>query len=204
MTDAPEIFDGHAYCFPDVRKLMGFPSLEEQQIHVQKAIANHHVQPWRKSDHALGSTSTLMDATKWPSDDALKPPPKLDMPPKRLVVPEPGPNPMAPITSVGISISVKLNAMSVFFLYFKTSPLIAELTISMSLVNQTVLYLKSERVVSQNVILVNDCINEPFIFYFISWVACRLIWAIMVPDIKGYTRLSRILISRENEHVAFC
>jgi hypothetical protein len=37
MTDAPEIFDGHAYCFPDVRKLMGFPSLEEQQIHVQKS-----------------------------------------------------------------------------------------------------------------------------------------------------------------------
>lgn len=38
---------------------------------MQKAIVNHHVQPWRVSDHALGSTSTLMDATKWPSDDAL-------------------------------------------------------------------------------------------------------------------------------------
>jgi len=71
VTDTPELFDGHAYCFPDVRKLMGFPSIEQQQIHVQKAIANHHVQPWRISDHAPGSTSTLMDATKWPSDGAL-------------------------------------------------------------------------------------------------------------------------------------
>jgi predicted TIM-barrel fold metal-dependent hydrolase len=71
MSQPPVIFDGHSYCFPDVRKLMGFPSLEAQQIHMQKAIANHHVQPWRASDHAPGSTSTLMDASKWPSDDAL-------------------------------------------------------------------------------------------------------------------------------------
>ena len=64
-------FDGHVYCFPDVRTVMGFPSPEAQRVHVQKSMANHHVQPWRRRDHAPGSTSTLMDASKWPQDDAL-------------------------------------------------------------------------------------------------------------------------------------
>ncbi len=72
MTQSPVLFDGHAYCFPDVRGLMGFASPEAKHIHVQKSMANHHVQPWRGRDHAPGSTSTLMDDAKWPGDDALR------------------------------------------------------------------------------------------------------------------------------------
>lgn len=66
------IFDGHAYCFPDVRGDLGFPSADAQRIHVQKAIANHHVQPWRARDHAPGSTAPLLDLEKWPGDDAAR------------------------------------------------------------------------------------------------------------------------------------
>jgi predicted TIM-barrel fold metal-dependent hydrolase len=71
MTQYPVLFDGHAYCFPDVRGHMGFTSPEAKRIHVQKSMANHHIQPWKAKNHSPGSTSTLMDATKWPDDDAL-------------------------------------------------------------------------------------------------------------------------------------
>ena len=54
------IFDGHAYCFPDVRGDLEFPSADAQRIHVQKAMANHHVQPWRTSDRTTGSTTPLL------------------------------------------------------------------------------------------------------------------------------------------------
>jgi hypothetical protein len=72
MTEYPTIFDGHAYCFPDVRGLMGFPTPEVKHIHVQKSMANHHVQPWLIRDHSPGSTSTLMDDSRWPDDDAIR------------------------------------------------------------------------------------------------------------------------------------
>ncbi|MCH7982644.1 MAG: amidohydrolase [Chloroflexi bacterium] len=72
MTQYPVIFDGHAYCFPDVRGSMGWASPEAKRVHVQKSMANHHIQPWRARDHAPGSTSTLMDDAKWPGDDALR------------------------------------------------------------------------------------------------------------------------------------
>ena len=64
------IFDGHAYCFPDVRGDLGFSSPEAQRIHVQKGMASHHIQPWRVSDRSLGRTSDLLDAEKWPDDAA--------------------------------------------------------------------------------------------------------------------------------------
>ena len=66
------IFDGHAYCFPDVRGDLGFPSAQAQRIHLQKAIANHHVQPWRAVDHAPGSTAPLLDLDKWPADETAR------------------------------------------------------------------------------------------------------------------------------------
>jgi predicted TIM-barrel fold metal-dependent hydrolase len=66
------LFDGHAYCFPDMRGDLGFPSAEEQRIHVQKSIAVHHVQPWRVSDHSLGSTAPLLDLEKWPEDASAR------------------------------------------------------------------------------------------------------------------------------------
>lgn len=65
------IFDGHAYCFPDVRELMGFPTLEDQRKHIQKSLANHHVPPWRATDRARGSSGMLIDDARWPDDDAL-------------------------------------------------------------------------------------------------------------------------------------
>ena len=65
------LFDGHAYCFPDVRGVMGFSSPEAQHVHVQKALSNHHVQPWRERDHRPGSTRTLMDQSRWPDDDCV-------------------------------------------------------------------------------------------------------------------------------------
>ena len=72
MMETSMIFDGHAYCFPDVRGDLGFPSADAQRIHVQKAIASHHVQPWRASDHALGSTAPLLDLDRWPEDDSAR------------------------------------------------------------------------------------------------------------------------------------
>jgi predicted TIM-barrel fold metal-dependent hydrolase len=66
------IFDGHAYCFPDVRGDLEFPSADAQRIHVQKAMANHHVQPWRTSDRTTGSTTPLLNLEMWPEDDAAQ------------------------------------------------------------------------------------------------------------------------------------
>ncbi len=65
------IFDGHAYCFPDVRGDLGFKTPEAQRIHVQKSIANHQIQPWRARDHSPGSTAPLLDLEHWPSNESV-------------------------------------------------------------------------------------------------------------------------------------
>ncbi len=65
------IIDCHAYCFPDQRGPVGFPSLRERRLHAQKTVANHHTLPRRARDGKPGTPGGLMDLARWPADDAV-------------------------------------------------------------------------------------------------------------------------------------
>ena len=68
------IYDGHAYCFPDLRGSGGFADRAEFQRHVQLAVAGmgHSREPWRKRDRAPADTSALADMSRGWSFDALE------------------------------------------------------------------------------------------------------------------------------------
>jgi predicted TIM-barrel fold metal-dependent hydrolase len=66
------IFDGHAYCIPDLRGDGGFKKAEQLQRHLQQAIAVHHQPPIRISDGSPGDNGHLIDLSNWPSLDALR------------------------------------------------------------------------------------------------------------------------------------
>ena len=66
------IYDGHAYCFPDLRGDGGFAAPEEFRRHLQLGIARHFQPTWRKSDRAPADRSGLADQSGPWSFDALK------------------------------------------------------------------------------------------------------------------------------------
>ena len=68
------IYDGHAYCFPDLRGSGSFADRAEFQRHVQLAVAGmgHSREPWRKRDRAPADTSALADMSMGWSFDALE------------------------------------------------------------------------------------------------------------------------------------
>ena len=66
------IYDGHAYCFPDLRGDGGFADPEEFRRHLQLSIAHHFQPTWRKSDRAPADTSGLVDLSGPWGLDALK------------------------------------------------------------------------------------------------------------------------------------
>ena len=68
------IYDGHAYCFPDLRGSGGFADRDEFQRHVQLAVAGmgHSREPWRKRDRAPADTNALADMSRGWSFDALE------------------------------------------------------------------------------------------------------------------------------------
>ena len=66
------IYDGHAYCIPDVRGDGGFADPQQFRRHLQLAIALHFQPTWRKRDRAPADTSGLMDLSRPGSFDALK------------------------------------------------------------------------------------------------------------------------------------
>lgn len=67
------IYDGHAYCFPDLRGSGGFTDRTEFQGHVQLAVAGmgHSREPWRKRDHAPSDTRALADLSNGWNFDSL-------------------------------------------------------------------------------------------------------------------------------------
>ena len=66
------IYDGHAYCFPDVREDGGFADPDEFRRHLQLAMASHFQPAWRKRDGAPADTSGLFDLSEPWSFDGLK------------------------------------------------------------------------------------------------------------------------------------
>ena len=57
------IYDGHAYCFPDLRGDGGFEDPEQFRRHLQLGIARHFQPAWRKKDRAPVKESGLADAS---------------------------------------------------------------------------------------------------------------------------------------------
>ena len=67
------IYDGHAYCIPDLRGDGGFESREEFQRLLQ-FITAHHFQPvWRVRDRAPADGATLADLSRPFDLDAVRP-----------------------------------------------------------------------------------------------------------------------------------
>ena len=66
------IYDGHAYCFPDLRGDGGFADPEQFRRHLQLGIARHFQPVWRSRDRAPAADSGLADASAGWSFDALK------------------------------------------------------------------------------------------------------------------------------------
>ena len=66
------IYDGHAYCFPDLTKDGGFADPEQFKRHLQIAMARHFRPAWRKRDRALGDNSGLADPNIPWSFDGLR------------------------------------------------------------------------------------------------------------------------------------
>ena len=66
------IYDGHAYCFPDLRGDGGFADPEQFRRHLQLGIARHFQPVWRKRDRAPADNSGLADPSAGWSFDALK------------------------------------------------------------------------------------------------------------------------------------
>ena len=66
------IYDGHAYCFPDLRGDGGFGDPDQFRRHMQLAIA-HHFQPvWRERDRTPADASGLADPSGAWDFDGLK------------------------------------------------------------------------------------------------------------------------------------
>ena len=55
------IYDGHAYCFPDLTKDGGFADPEEFKRHIQVSMSGHFQPVWRKRDRAPADNSGLAD-----------------------------------------------------------------------------------------------------------------------------------------------
>jgi L-fuconolactonase len=66
------IYDGHAYCFPDLRGDGGFARRQDFQRHLQFGIAQHFQPVWRRSDGAAADNSGLVDKDGGWSLGALK------------------------------------------------------------------------------------------------------------------------------------
>ena len=66
------IYDGHAYCMPDLKGDGGFDDPEQFRRHLQLAIARHFQPSWRKKDRVPADTSGLADPSGGWSFDALK------------------------------------------------------------------------------------------------------------------------------------
>ena len=67
------IYDGHAYCIPDLKGDGGFESREEFQRLLQ-FITAHHFQPtWRTRDRSPGANATLADLSRPFDLDSVKP-----------------------------------------------------------------------------------------------------------------------------------
>ena len=66
------IYDGHAYCFPDLRGDGGFPDPAEFNRHLQQGIARHFQPVWRSSDRAAADNSGLVDPSGGWTFDALR------------------------------------------------------------------------------------------------------------------------------------
>ncbi len=66
------IYDGHAYCFPDLRGDGGFDDRQQFQRHLQLAMARHYLPAWRSRDRAPGDNSGLADDTGSWNFDSLK------------------------------------------------------------------------------------------------------------------------------------
>ena len=55
------IYDGHAYCFPDLRGNGGFADPEQFRRHLQLGMARHFQPVWRKRDRAPADESGIAD-----------------------------------------------------------------------------------------------------------------------------------------------
>ena len=66
------IYDGHAYCFPDLRNGGGFADPEQFRRHLQLAIARHFQPVWRNKDRAPADNTGLADPSIPWSFDALR------------------------------------------------------------------------------------------------------------------------------------
>ena len=66
------IYDGHAYCFPDLRGDGGFADPAQFRRHLQLGIARHFQPVWRSRDRAPADDSGLADPSAGWSFDALK------------------------------------------------------------------------------------------------------------------------------------
>ena len=66
------IYDGHAYCFPDLRGDGGFADRQQFQRHLRLAMASHFQPVWRKRDRAPADSSALADPSLGWSFSALR------------------------------------------------------------------------------------------------------------------------------------
>ncbi len=66
------IYDGHAYCFPDLRGAAGFDDPDQFRKHLQLGIARHFQPVWRASDRTPADNTGLADDDGGWSFDALK------------------------------------------------------------------------------------------------------------------------------------
>ena len=55
------IYDGHAYCFPDLRGNGGFADPDQFRKHLQLGMARHFQPVWRKRDRATADESGMAD-----------------------------------------------------------------------------------------------------------------------------------------------
>ena len=66
------IYDGHAYCIPDLNGDVGFDDPDQFRRHLQLAIAQHFQPSLRKNDRAVADSSGIADPAGGWSFDALK------------------------------------------------------------------------------------------------------------------------------------
>ena len=66
------IYDGHAYCIPDLKGDGGFETREEFQRLLQYCMGHHFAPALRAKDRALGDSSALVDLSKPFTLDAVK------------------------------------------------------------------------------------------------------------------------------------
>ena len=66
------IYEGHAYCFPDLRGNAGWTDRQEYMRHLQLAVAVHFQPAFRARDRAPADSSGLADLSRRWSFDALK------------------------------------------------------------------------------------------------------------------------------------